>query len=77
MGGTFDEGVTVSRSRMQRRLGRGTSAPSSMCLPALLHGAQDRVAIAGRTVPYDQPPHPNLYLGDGMRQPPWPDVDVR
>ena len=54
-----------------------TTASTTLRLPTLMHDPQYRVAIAWQNVAYNQPPHPSFYLGDGMRQPPWPDIDVR
>ena len=53
-----------------------TTAPTGMRLPTVMHDPQYRVAVAWQNVAY-KPPHPSFYLGDGMRRPPWPDIDVR
>lgn len=40
----------------------------------LMHDPQYRLAIAWQNVAYNQPPHPSFYLGDGMAEPPVPDI---
>ena len=42
----------------------------------LMHDPQYRVAIAWQNVGYNQPPHPSFYIGEGMEQPPIPNIDV-
>lgn len=42
----------------------------------LMHDPQYRVAIAWQNVGYNQPPHPSFYIGEGMEQPPMPNIDV-
>jgi len=54
-----------------------TTIPSSQRIPALMHDAQYRTAIAWQNVGYNQPPHPSFFLGDGMATPPAFDIHVK
>jgi hypothetical protein len=40
----------------------------------LLHDPQYRVAIAWQNTAYNQPPHPSFFIGNGMANPPAPNV---
>jgi rhamnogalacturonan endolyase len=40
----------------------------------LMHDPQYRLSIAWQNVAYNQPPHTGFYLGDGMAQPPVPNI---
>lgn len=40
----------------------------------LLHDPQYRVAIAWQNTAYNQPPHPSFFIGDGMSNPPAPNI---
>lgn len=42
----------------------------------LMHDPQYRVAIAWQNVGYNQPPHPSFFLGEGMKEPEAPSIDV-
>jgi len=42
----------------------------------LMHDPQYRVAISWQNVAYNQPPHPSFHIGDGMAEPPEPDIRV-
>ncbi|WP_412964776.1 fibronectin type III domain-containing protein [Metabacillus niabensis] len=42
----------------------------------LMHDPQYRVAIAWQNVGYNQPPHPSFFLGEGMKEPAAPSIDV-
>jgi hypothetical protein len=42
-----------------------------------MHDAQYRVAIAWQNTTYNQPPHPSFFLGNGMTNPPQPNIHVR
>jgi rhamnogalacturonan endolyase len=41
-----------------------------------MHDPQYRVAIAWQNSAYNQPPHPSFYLGDGMKTPPKPNIQI-
>jgi rhamnogalacturonan endolyase len=41
-----------------------------------MHDRQYRIAIAWQNVGYNQPPHPQFFLGDGMKVPPRPSIAV-
>ncbi|TXC86070.1 G-D-S-L family lipolytic protein [Metabacillus litoralis] len=42
----------------------------------LMHDPQYRVAIAWQNVGYNQPPHPSFFIGEGMENPPTPNIDI-
>jgi rhamnogalacturonan endolyase len=42
-----------------------------------MHDPQYRVAISWQNVAYNQPPHPSFHIGDGMADPPEPDIHVK
>jgi hypothetical protein len=47
-----------------------TTIPAANRFYTLMHNRQYRVAIAWQNVGYNQPPHPDFFLGNGMSQPP-------
>ena len=51
-----------------------TTTLTSHRIYTLMHDPQYRLAIAWQNTAYNQPPHPSFYLGDGMNQPPVPDI---
>jgi rhamnogalacturonan endolyase len=53
-----------------------TTIPANNRFVTLMHDPQYRVAVAWQNSAYNQPPHPNFYLGDGMLPPPKPNIDV-
>jgi hypothetical protein len=46
-------------------------------LYTLMHDPQYRVAISWQNVAYNQPPHPSFHIGNGMVDPPAPDIHVK
>lgn len=42
----------------------------------LMHDPQYRLAIAWQCCGYNQPPHPGFFIGDGMDDPPTPDIEL-
>lgn len=40
----------------------------------LMHDPQYRTAIAWQNVGYNQPPHPSFFIGEGMEEPPTPNI---
>ena len=42
----------------------------------LMHDPQYRLAVAWQNGAYNQPPHPGFYLGDGMSNPPVPNIKL-
>lgn len=54
-----------------------TPYPTDRRLVTLMHDPQYRVAVAWQNTAYNQPPYPSFYLGDGMQQPPAPNVITR
>lgn len=53
-----------------------TTIPAAGRMITLLHDRTYRLALAWQNVGYNQPPHPGFFLGDGMRPPPRPRIDV-
>jgi rhamnogalacturonan endolyase len=51
-----------------------TTVPATSRFFTFLHDPQYRVALAWQNVAYNQPPHPGFYVGDGMAQPPRPNI---
>lgn len=51
-----------------------TTIPTDHRFPTLMHDPTYRVAIAWQNVAYNQPPHPNFFLGHGMSAPPRPTI---
>ena len=51
-----------------------TTIPATNRIYTLMHDPQYRVAIAWQNSAYNQPPHPSFYLGDGMKNPPKPNI---
>jgi rhamnogalacturonan endolyase len=54
-----------------------TTVPTAHRLRTLMHDPQYRLAVAWQNVGYNQPPHPGFYLGEGMKPPPPPQIEVR
>lgn len=54
-----------------------TPYPTDRRLFTLMHDAQYRVAIAWQNTAYNQPPYPSFFLGDGMKEPPVPEIVAR
>ncbi|WP_165986084.1 cellulose binding domain-containing protein [Streptomyces sp. YIM 98790] len=46
-------------------------------LHTLVHDAQYRTALAWQNTAYNQPPHPSFFLGNGMSNPPQPNIYLR
>jgi rhamnogalacturonan endolyase len=53
-----------------------TTIPAANRLVTLMHDRTYRLAIAWQNVGYNQPPHPGFFIGDGMRPPARPRIDV-
>lgn len=53
-----------------------TTIPATNRIYTLMHDPQYRVAIAWQNSAYNQPPHPSFYLGDGMKNPPKPNIQL-
>ncbi|KYF85101.1 hypothetical protein BE20_25915 [Sorangium cellulosum] len=43
----------------------------------LMHDPQYRANVSAQNATYNQPPHTSFHIGDGMREPPRPDITVR
>ena len=53
-----------------------TSIPTTIKLYTLMHNPQYRLSIAWQNVAYNQPPHTDYYLGDGMKMPGKPNIRI-
>ena len=51
-----------------------TTIPTEHRFYTLMHDPQYRLSIAWQNVVYNKPPHPGFYLGDGMKNPPKPNI---
>jgi len=51
-----------------------TSIPTERKFYTLMHDPQYRLSIAWQNVAYNQPPHTSFYFGDGMKNPPKPNI---
>lgn len=54
-----------------------TTAVTARRIYTLMHDPQYRMQVSSEQTAYNQPPHPGFFLGDGMEQPPVPDIHVR
>ncbi|WTI24514.1 cellulose binding domain-containing protein [Micromonospora zamorensis] len=54
-----------------------TPTPTSTRIHTLMHDPQYRVAIAWQNTAYNQPPHPGFFIGNGMADPPTPNIYLR
>jgi len=53
-----------------------TTIPAENRMYTLMHNPQYRLAIAWQNVAYNQPPHPDFYLGAGMKKPHRPNIQI-
>lgn len=53
-----------------------TTIPTTHRLYTLMHDPQYRLSIAWQNVAYNQPPHTSFYIGESMKKPPLPDINV-
>ena len=53
-----------------------TAIPTALKLYTLMHNPQYRLSIAWQNVAYNQPPHVNYFLGQGMKMPPAPAISI-
>ena len=53
-----------------------TSIPTSHRFYTLMQDPQYRLSIAWQNVAYNQPPHTSFYLGEGMKNPPKPNIVI-
>ncbi len=51
-----------------------TTIPTEHRIRTLMHDPQYRLSVAWQNVVYNKPPHPSFFLGNGMRQPPQPNI---
>jgi rhamnogalacturonan endolyase len=53
-----------------------TTIPTDRRIYTLMHDPQYRLAIAWQNLDYNQPPHPSFFIGQGMKNPPKPNIRV-
>jgi rhamnogalacturonan endolyase len=53
-----------------------TTIPTQHRFYTLMHDPQYRLSIAWQNVAYNQPPHTSFYMGDGMKNPPRPNITL-
>ncbi|MEV0329511.1 cellulose binding domain-containing protein [Micromonospora echinospora] len=51
--------------------------PTATRIHTLMHDPQYRTAVAWQNTAYNQPPHPSFFIGDGMPNPPTPNIYPR
>ena len=51
-----------------------TTIPTEHRLYTLMHDPMYRLGIAWQNVGYNQPPHLGFYIGDGLKNIPWPEM---
>ena len=51
-----------------------TTIPTEHRLYTLMHDSMYRLGIAWQNVGYNQPPHLGFYIGDGLKNIPWPEM---
>ncbi|MEU4567343.1 cellulose binding domain-containing protein [Micromonospora sp. NPDC023956] len=54
-----------------------TPTPTGTRIHTLMHDPQYRTAVAWQNTAYNQPPHPSFFIGDGMPNPPAPNIYPR
>ena len=54
-----------------------TVIPTNIKLYTLMHNPQYRLSIAWQNVAYNQPPHTNYFIGEGMEMPAKPFIQIR
>ncbi len=53
-----------------------TTIPTDKRFYTLMHNPQYRLSIAWQNVAYNQPPHLSYFMGEGMQQPPKPNIVI-
>lgn len=53
-----------------------TTIPAQRRLVTLMQDPEYRLSITWQNVAYNQPPHPSFFIGDGMKEPAWPHIEV-
>jgi rhamnogalacturonan endolyase len=53
-----------------------TTIPANNRFYTFMHDPQYRLSIAWQNVAYNQPPHTSFYIGEGMAEPPHPQIKV-
>ena len=73
--GDWREEIVLSASTNELRVFT-TVIPTTHRLYTLMHDPQYRMSIAWQNVAYNQPPHLSFYLGEDMKKPPWPNIQL-
>lgn len=53
-----------------------TTEETELRIRTLMHDTQYRTAVAWQNTGYNQPPHPSFFIGNGMAEPPAPQIAV-
>ena len=53
-----------------------TTIPTDFRFYTMMHNPQYRLSVAWQNVGYNQPPYVDYFLGDGMKQPPLPNITI-
>jgi rhamnogalacturonan endolyase len=72
--GDWREEVIWRNSNNSQLMVFTTTAVTNHKLRTLMHDIQYREAIAWQNTAYNQPPHPSFFIGDGMANPPTPEL---
>jgi rhamnogalacturonan endolyase len=70
-----EEAIYRTRDSKELRI-FSTSIPSNHRFYTLMHNPQYRLSIAWQNVGYNQPPHLSYYMGEGMKEPPMPNIII-
>ncbi len=54
-----------------------TPYPTDLRITTLMHDPEYRLSVAWQNVAYNQPPHPDFFIGDGMKPAPRPNIRTR
>jgi len=54
-----------------------TTDVTDTAIYTLMHDPQYRLAVAWQNVGYNQPPHPSFFIGQGMAEPPIPNIQTK
>ncbi len=68
-----EELITRTKDNQELRI-FSTTIPAQRRLYTLMHNPQYRLSIAWQNVAYNQPPHTDFFMGDGMKNPPKPNI---
>ena len=75
LGDWREELITRTKDNQELRI-FSTTIPTQRRLYTLMHNPQYRLSIAWQNVAYNQPPHTDFFMGNGMQNPPSPHIVV-